>query len=388
LRPERVVDVGYLAPLERLSRRDLEEALASLSTQKSRARDVRLPYAAAWWAHLSNVQKSVRRGAIEQALDSAERLYRYDPIKTRRRLAVVALEDISYGNLLTTATALMYAVSAAKEASEADLARCLGLVAKMAGSTKDRLVCELVGAAVDSPSARADILKIANAPALERAALYRAEDADLRDRCIAGLALVGALTLDGKRVGARDRNPLIAAAMDMELPDAVVLILEHGLRLGGEIAALASVLPVFYKGMRSQDVRIERQPLPEAPLIEGVLSTALDKHTRAGLRALSTYRQRWKPLAEFLRKNVRDPRRAIHTLAFRSEGALLDREIACDLGDQVFAWNEKAQCDAIGMEYAALPAAKHAFLGGLHILNGFRQQAIAAELRAHAKGKK
>jgi len=136
--------------------------------------------------------------------------------------------------------------------------------------------------------------------------------------------------------------------------------------------------------MRNQVPQVERVPLPDATVIAGLISAAYDQHTRAGLRALSTYRQKWKPLDQFLRKNVDNPRAAIKTLAFRTEGSALDREIVCPLGDQVFAWNEEAQCDAIGMEYAALPAAKHVFLAGLPVLNALRQQAMAAELRTVA----
>jgi hypothetical protein len=187
--------------------------------------------------------------------------------------------------------------------------------------------------------------------------------------------------MDGKRVGVRDRNALMAVAMAMDLPDVVVLILECGLRIGGEIAALAVNVPVLYGRMRQQIVRIECVPLPDTMVIEGLLSAAFDQHTRAGLRALSTYRLKWKPLARFLRENVRDPRSGIKTLAFRTEGSALDREIACAFGDQVFAWNEEAQCDGMGMDYAALPEAKRLFLGGLPVLNAFRQRALGAEFR-------
>lgn len=370
---------SYLAPVEALTRGDFQALPQTLSTQKSR--DVRLPYPAARWIHLSNLQKGIRRGDVPQALDSTERLYRADPAKVRRRLAVIALEDLSFGDLQLTATALTYTVLAAKQASEEDLGCCLGLAEQMASTTKDRILAELVGAAVDSPKRRYSILEIAHSGVQERAALYRDEEADPRSRTVAGLALAGTLTMDGKRVGTRDRNALIAVARDMDLPDAAVLILEWGLKIGGEIAALAVNVPVLYRGMRAEVVRIERMPLPEATVIEGLISVAYDQHTRAGLRALSSYRLRWKPLAQFIRRNVRDPRSAIHTLAFRTEGSALDREVTCALGDQVFTWNEEAQCDAIGMDYAALPAAKRLFLGGLPVLNAFRQQAIAAELR-------
>jgi hypothetical protein len=375
---------SYLAPVEALTRGDLQALPHTLSTQKPRARDLRLPYPQARWTNLSNLQKAVRRGDVAQAVESAEKLHHHDAAKLRRRLAVIALEDVSYGDLQLTATALTYAVWAAKQASETDLECCLGLAEQMASATKDRILAELIGAAVDSPKRRDSIRQIADSGVRDCAALYRDEEADPRDRSVAGLALVGALNVDGKRVGARDRNALIAAAMDMELPDAALLVLECGLKIGGEIAALAVNVPVLYRGMRAQVVRIERAPLPEATVIEGLISTAYDQHTRAGLRALSTYRLRWKPLAQFIRKNVSDPRRGIKTLAFRTEGSALDREITCPLGDQVFAWNEEAQCDAIGMEYAALPAAKHRFLSGLSVLNALRQQAIAAELRGLA----
>ncbi len=377
---------SYLAPLEALSRRDLEALSQSIITQK--AKNIRLPYPQAWWTHLSNLQKAIRRGDVAQALNSAERLYRQDPVKLRRRLAVIAVEDLSYGDLQLTATALRNIVSAAKQAGEADLERCLGLVQEMASATKDRILAELIGAAVDSPKRRNSMLKIAHAGVQECVALYRDEDADARDRSVAALALAGALTQDGKRVGQRDREALMAAVMRMDLPDAVVLIVECALRLGGEVPALAVNTPVLYGRMRSQDVRVARVPLPEATVIEGLISAAYDQHTRAGLRALSNYRLRWKPLTQFFRKNVGDPRAAIRTLAFRTESSALDREIVCALGDQVFSWNEEAQCEAIDLDYAALPAAKRLFLSGLPILNAFRQQAMAAELRGLARCEK
>jgi hypothetical protein len=381
---------SFLAPVEALTRNDVENLPKTLATQKSR--DVRLPYPAAWWLHLSGLQKAIRRGAVAEALDSAERLYHEDPVKVRRRLATIGLEDISFGDLAVVSAALMYAVTAEKQPSQQDLERCLGLVAQMAGSTKDRLVCELVGAACDPPTRRADILKIGNAGALECASLYRDEDADPRDRTLAALALAGSLkNVDGERIGTRDLKALVAAAMKMDLPDAVMLILESGLRLGGEVAALSAVLPVLYKEMREQIVRIERLPLPEAPLIGGVLAPAYDKHVHAGLRSLQRYGAGWRPLAEFLRKHVRDLVRdphAIHTICFRAEGALLDREIVCPLGDEIFRLNEQAQAAALGLDYSLLPEAKRLFLEGLPILNDLRRQAIAAELRAHARGEK
>jgi hypothetical protein len=369
---------SYLAPIEALSRRDLEALSQSIVTQKPK--NIRLPYPAAWWAHLSNLQKAIRRGDVAQASASAEMLYRHDPVKLRRRLAVVALEDVSFGHLLIAAITSIYSASAERQASEEDLARCLGLVQEMAGATKDRVLAELIGASLDSPKRRDSTLRIAGEPVRECARLYEDENADARDRAVAGFVLAGTLTVDGRRVGKRDREAFVDSVRRMDVPDAVVLIVECALRLGGEVPALAVIVPVLHHRLRSEEVMVVNAPLPSAPLIEGVLAPAYDRHTRAGLAALSKYRTRWTPLANFLRQ-VADPRSAIKTLAFRAEGSALSREVACDLGDQIYAANEEAQADALGMEYAALRQGKHLFLDGLPVLNALRRDAAAAELQ-------
>jgi hypothetical protein len=306
-------------------------------------------------------------------------LYRQDPVKLRRRLVVIALEDVSFGHLLIAAMTAIYTASAEKQASEEDLARCLGVVHELAYATKDRIIAELIGASVDSPKRRDSTLRIAREPVRDCVQLYEDEEADARDRVVAGLALAGTLTMDGRRIGKRDRAALIDSIRRMRGPDAVVLIAECALKLGGEISTLALIVPILYHRMRSEEVKVVMAPLPAAPLIEGVLAPAYDRHTRAGLDALSKYRTRWTPLAKFLR-HLADPRSAVKTLAFRAEGSALNREVGCDLGDQIYAANEEAQADALGMDYAALREGKRLFLDGLPILNALRCDAAMAEL--------
>jgi replication-associated recombination protein RarA len=52
-----------------------------------------------WWITLSNLQKAIRRGNLAQATLSANLLYRTDRAKLIRRMAVIALEDVGFGNL-------------------------------------------------------------------------------------------------------------------------------------------------------------------------------------------------------------------------------------------------------------------------------------------------
>jgi hypothetical protein len=373
---------GFFGPVDNLSRRDIEALARSIQPNTQKIENTRLRLPELWWGNLSSLQKGARRGDAVHALGCCERLYRHDPAKLRRRLCVITLEDVSLGDLRTVAMVMHYGASAAREASEADLGVCLALTEQMANAVKDRITSELVGAAIDSPRRRDHVLDIATTRASDCVRLYKDENADPRDRCVVGLALSGSLSVENRRIGQRDRHALIDAVRGMEVPDAISLIVECALKFGGELAALAVTIPILYGRMTREAITVKCSPLPEAPLIADLLAPAYDRHTRVGLRALSTYRLRWKPLAKFLRQNVADPRAAIKTLAFRAEGSALDQEVSCEFGDEIYAANERAQADVLAMEHAALPQGKRLFLDGLPVLNWYRREAAAAELRA------
>lgn len=371
---------SFLAPVANLRRRDIEELSRSIRPATQKIKQVRLRFPELWWANLSNLQKAIRRGNLWQAVESAERLYRHDPAKLRRRLAVVALEDVSFGDLRTVATVLQYTLDAPKEPCEADLGVCLALVEQMATTVKDRISAELIGASVDSPQSRDRVLTIAELSVRECVRRYTDEKADIRDRCAAGLALAGALKADDRRVGPRDRRALIDSLQSMRIPDAVNVIVKLALRLGSEPTALATTIPVLYSRIQTEDVSVVVSRLPDAVPIAGLLSPAYDRHTRTGLRALLKFRTQWQPLKEFLQMSLPNPAQAVATLAFRAEGSAVDRELRCAFGDEVFKMNEEAQSEAIGLPYVLLPMAKLLFLNGLPALNEFRRQAAEAEL--------
>jgi hypothetical protein len=375
---------SYLATAERLSRLEIESFAESIKPTSQKRKQYRLHHPQLWWNNLSNLQKAVRRGDVDQALMSAERLYRQDSAKLLRRLSVIALEDLAFGDLLLVAAVLEYGARSRKQASHGsqDLGKCLALVEHMARATKDRSACELAVAAIDPPAWKPRIARFARTRPTEWVRLYASEQADIRMRSLAGLALGGTLTLDNRRVGSPDKEALAAAIQAMDLPEVVVVIIENALRFGGEVAALAVNIPVLYARMRAAPVVVSANRLPDGELIEGLLSPAYDKHTRVGLRALARYRTRCRELWEFLRDIGADGRRVIGNLAFMAEGSVVDREIRCQLGDELSAMNEQAQCVAIGLPYSALPEAKRLYLDNLAILNEFRRSAAASEVTA------
>ena len=339
-----------------------------------------------WWNTLSNLQKAIRRGDVGQARTSTTRLYIANRGKLVRRLCVIALEDVAFGDIELVAKVIGYAALRKIERKSVvwleDLGKCLTLAEAMARSVKDRSACELAVASTWD-AAHVDAVRrgtqFASAVCAE---IYRDETCSLSWRCVAGWSLIGKPVRNHERLGTPNREALTAALHGMKLPDAIIFIAEKALAFGAEVAGLGANIPILYARMAEQKVQVRVNPLPRAELIRGLLSMAYDKHTRVGLRALAGYRTHCRELREFLRDIGVDARRVVGNLAFMSEGSVVDREIRCPLGDELYTLNEQAQCAAIGLPHSALPEAKQLFLGNLATLNEFRRSAAASEIAA------
>ena len=100
-----------------------------------------------WWNTLSNLQKAVRRGDLHQAQLSAILLHNTDALKLRRRLCVIALEDIGFGDIRLVSRVLEYAAAHKKVSLQTEdktgISDALALLAELTQSVKDRSPCAL-----------------------------------------------------------------------------------------------------------------------------------------------------------------------------------------------------------------------------------------------------
>lgn len=340
-----------------------------------------------WWNTLSNLQKAIRRGDQDQAIISAILLFNTDRIKFLRRMCVIALEDIGFGNIKLVSKILTYADAHKKinrlTAHTEELGECLALVIDLAQSVKDRSPCQL---AVAAKGATGSIARVGRLTPERCAAIYGDESADLHVRCLAGRSLTGSLSIDKLRIGKADRKAYMVALAKLDLPARIISIAELGAGLGGEVAGLAVNVPILYRPMKKESRKIRMNQLPPAELIRGLLSAAYDKHTLEGKYALAAFAANCNPLRQFSERQRVQARRIIGFLVFMAEGSVVDRDIRCSLTDELYAANEKELCSRMGLSYSALAEAKDILLGNLELLNHHRRR--IAEAQSYFDGKR
>jgi hypothetical protein len=332
-----------------------------------------------WWNTLSNLQKAIRRGDQDQAKISAILLFNTDRIKLLRRMCVIALEDIGFGNIKLVGKVLDHAAShkAAHRptAHPEELGACLALVAELAQSVKDRSPCQL---AVASKVCTDSIRRVLRLTPEKCAAIYGDESEDMQMRCLAGQSLTGSLNIDKQRIGRADRKALVQALSTIDVPDKITAIAEIGAGFGGEVAGLAVNIPILYRPMKAESPKIRVNPLPPAELIRGLLSVSYDKHTLEGKYALAAFAANCKPLRQFSERVGAQAKKIIGLLVFMGEGSVVDRDIRCSLSDELYGWNEKAICTQIGLDYCALSEGKDILLDNLELLNRHRRRIAEA----------
>ncbi len=246
------------------------------------------PYADRWLL-ASCLQKSIRRGQVPRAINCNSDLAIFAPGYVRKRLGIIALEDIGLGNPSSVADYIL----------DPDIPT--GLPA-LCGGLKSRDACDLFWIMQTDPqleklrfdlgwlgiASQQEIAGCTTRPLWERlAALHAMPHADAVDT-LAGMGLPSEqveVLRKAKRMG----------LADLELAYGLLLVEAQG------------VLPT-----------VKETALPPAPLINGIPAYAYDMYTRTGKEAI----RRWRgsiPQFAVIRLNQ------VHALLYFVETELLDR---------------------------------------------------------------
>lgn len=333
-----------------------------------------------WWNTLSNLQKAIRRGDLHQAQISAILLHNTDALKLRRRLCVIALEDIGFGDIKLVSRVLEYAAANKSKlepsVGASDISESLALVAELVHSVKDRSPCTLSVTAKRNAKA---VGRVARLSPEKCAALYADESECILARCVAARSLTGNFTIENQRVGKTSRKGLLSALATMDLPDRIRNLTANGAGFGGEVAGLAANIPILFRLMKAESRRTRVHPLPHAELIRGLLSAAYDVHTLEGKWALSSFAIKCNALRRFSVTAGVDAKKIIGNIVFMAEGSVVDRDVRCALTDELYASNEKSQCAGVSLPYSALPEAKQILVDNLPMLNLCRRRIAEAK---------
>lgn len=241
------------------------------------------------WRLASCLQKAIRRGDISAAMRAAHACHAVDPAYLRKRLVVIAIEDVMLGNLLAVAWTLALAGKHVARRAAGDLKAAVWLAKALASGAMDRTACNLV-VAVDFDRARhpeMETLAAWSDEALADAAIDL--ERSVVDRMAATWMLAGTKrfpNLHAPSWNDRPRGRLMSLMVRAGMPLVLCYLADRAAIRGGGCMH-ASLLPMWQMIQADEDqLRFVPGDLPDDPGLGQLLSCSYDMHTRPGQAAI------------------------------------------------------------------------------------------------------
>ena len=246
------------------------------------------------WLLSSALQKLVRRGLPERAVEIALALHALDPHYLPKRLPIIAFEDVGIGNLEACFDTLHLFGTRRFPAKTGDLDQrklLANLVYRLARSVKSRAACDILCLALANSELKT-ATELANSGAENLISLAA-------DRKAADVTRALALyLLCGRSVGNKgpyrtlprfNADVLNALIEKLELPSVIAWMLIKGRNRTG----LAAMLPLAWEAIAEGVAGLEVKRLPDddskalaEKQILGVPACAADMYTRVGRQAI------------------------------------------------------------------------------------------------------
>lgn len=308
-----------------------------------------LPATADKWLLSSAMQKLIRRGVVSQTIGAAIRLHQVDPTYLRRRMPIIALEDIGLGNALVCRDVLT--VCASSKWWGTDVIRTISFLASsMASAVKSRAACDAYCLTEVHPDRSsllpqlltrdaADLIDIAcdrNRPQIER---------------LFALRVLGGITVNQngayRTLSRCDLLALESIGLNLELPETVCWLMARQRKTAG----MAAMLPVVWEAAQNAVVRQGREFPRAMDSIAGLPLCTLDMYTQPGKIALRRLYQSSDALQDFASQYVprHNPQPLINLAMFQTESSLLDRYLSSPQLDDLTDATEEAEMRCMGM---------------------------------------
>lgn len=320
------------------------------------------------WVLTSNLHKAIRYGLVTQAAVSAEALFQCDALYFCRRLPIIALEDVSLGNLGACLEVLAFCRSLPlrRKFQGRGLAGYLG--ARLAATMKSRSACDLLSLVSAQHGQQAVENEIAAQSIGAAVNAAYSPDAPLRLRAVSFMWLDRLPIRNGDQ---RDET-LRRVAAELKLPAVVADVLWEGNATHG----LNAMLPLIFDLMAKCPLRVEIvDPAPE--MLDGpILCAAADQYTRLGKEAMRRWLRDVSDLSGFIAQHNLTPNAgAVLGLAlFHIEGSILNSRLTSDCLELLREETERTEMVQLGLSGEAAEELYGLMRRNLPALNEIRRQ--------------
>jgi len=330
------------------------------------------PLPVSTWLAASLLQKAVRRGREELALQAASTLMLNAPDRLWRRIGCIAFEDVGladFDSVAVVTAALAGKRLRAELGGEWSIASYL--VSMLARTRKDRSADDLLMNAELHPSlvpARREFARVSTRELLE----VSASAAPIVERALALWFAIGTDRRPSKHLPLRHGEPQAAFDYLCEagLPHCAVEIAREGFKKTGEV--LAPFVALLSQVSRAETATVSDEFPPEQ-IINGVPSWTFDIYTREGRAAYGMFLRSESPSARWIRAHVAPARRVefLGGIAFRCEGGVLRNRMRWPLGDEL---RRQYEIECAGPECSDASEVMELVRDDIPLLNGVRAE--------------
>lgn len=297
----------------------------------------------------SALQKCIRRGAAVQSIAIAVRLHQIDPSYLKRRLPIIALEDIGLGDALVCHDVLT--VCASSKWWGADVNRTIAFLASiMANALKSRAACDAFSLTEVHPERDILLPKLLKCNATDLIDMACNRDLAQIDRLFA-LRVLGGITVKQNgtyQVLSRcDIRTLDSIASNLELPEVVCWLMARQRKTAG----MAAMLPIAFEAGQNTVVCGGREFPRAFDNFAGLPLCTLDTYTRLGKIALKRFYESSDVLKDFGFQHIphQNAQPLINLAMFQIESSLLDKYLSSPELDDLKEAADEAEMRSLGM---------------------------------------
>ena len=295
------------------------------------------------WRTVSCLQKAIRFGDVEMAMFAASAAYDMDSTYLRRRMMVIAVEDVMAGNLPSVAYTLACGANPQWRKSIDERRLMMWLARSLAERKKDRTLVDL-------------LVLVGETDAIDKVALCKRGDDQLValvhhsnltiERLTAAWALAGSKRYNGGGMPEdNDRTPTrLFAAM------AARGMTRFGLWLAARICsrtqdAMWIATMIMDQWLDQTDAKgtvFVKNKLPPMPKVGKLLGASYDQHTREGRIAIAKFYREQVALKPFMDAAPEKSRQHLQfNSVFRGEGGMLNEQVF--YGDRQMVYDQVAR---------------------------------------------
>jgi hypothetical protein len=282
------------------------------------------------------LQKAIRRGRPELALQAAATLLEQSPERLWRRLACIAFEDVGLGDLglVALATSAM-AGKRARAPLGGEWAVASYLTSRMAETTKCRGADDLLLVAENHPAFESQRLELGFSTTQHLVRVVTGTE-PLPVRALAAWFLLGTDRRPSPRLARRRGDAAsLSAALGEMLPPHLVEVAREGHRRSGEV--LPILMALLAPQLRPEMTSVRDDEMPAEIMVGTVPGWCLDMYTRPGRATLTFLIEGSTQTARWVRAHI--PRRHrvtfLGTIVFRLEGQCVQRRLRWSVGDEL-----------------------------------------------------